>query len=356
MKLARSWTLTLIITFGAILWMASGVFITDDDHENTLRGDGASVPPLNVRVEPSVAESMTNRLILQGQTLAKRKVTVRAETGGVVTDVLLKRGDKVKLGASLIRLALEDREARLTEATSLLEERQVQYQAAQSLKQSGFQAETEMAHAKAALDAAKSIVKLAELELDRINVKAPIPGILNSRLVEVGDFVARGDPLATVVDLDPIRVVGLVSERYLGQVQVGKAGEVRLLDNTQVKATVTYVGSVASESTRTFPVEMEIANPQGKIIEGITAELHLPIKEVLAHKIAPSALSLLDDGTLSVKAIDEASVVVAHPVRILGDSSDGIWLGDLPPNLSVITVGHEFVKPGEKVTAVTHSP
>jgi len=351
MKLPRSWTLTLTITLLVVLWVLSGSF-SEDDIKVAPAEQNPIAKQLNVRVESSVAEPMTNRFILQGQTLAKRKITLKAETSGTVKSIQIDRGELVKPGAKLLQLAVDIRDARLVEAKSLLLEREAQYAAAKSLKQEGFQAEIEIAKAKAELDSAKSMVTMAELELERINVEAPISGIVNTRMVEIGDYVSPGDPLLVIVDLNPIRIVGQVSERYLGQIQVGKVGEIRLLDNTIIKASVSYVGSVASENTRTFPVEMEIPNPRGEIIEGITAELHLPIKKVMAHKIPPSALSLLDNGTLSVKAVDKESVVIAHPIQILGETKDGIWLGGLPPKLSIITVGHEFVKPGEKVLAV----
>lgn len=350
MTIPRSWMLTLSITAAVMLWMISGV-IFSPTQENTNTAPVTSAPP-KVRVQISTAQPMTNRLTLQGQTQADRTVTVKAETAGVVKNISVEKGTQVKAGSVLLKLALENREARLLEARSLLAERKTEYQAVQSLKKSGYQAETELARAKAALDSATAAVRLAELELERITITAPIPGIVDQRFVEVGDFVNRGDPVAELVDLDPIRVVAQVSERYLGKIKMDKAGEVRLLGGTMVPATVTYVGSSANESTRTFPVEMQIPNPDGLIIEGITAELHLPIEQILAHNVPPSVLSLLDNGELSVKAVDENNKIITYPIQILGDSSDGIWLGGLPDKLTLVVVGHEFVLPQQTVIPV----
>ena len=350
MALSRSWILTLAITAAVFLWMLSGtLFSPKPQNTNT---PPVQPPPPKVRVQISVAEPMTNRLTLQGQTFADHTVTVKAETHGVVKQTSVEKGATVSAGAQLIKLALEDREARLQEARSLLLQRKTEYQAVQSLKKSGFQAETELARAKASLDSAAAAVRLAELELQRTTITAPIPGIVDQRFVEVGDFVNRGDPVATLVDLNPIRVVAQVSERYLGQITLGNSGEVRLLDGEGIPAKVTYVASTASESTRTFAVEMQIPNDDGVIIEGITAELHLPVAEILAHNVPPSVLSLLDNGQLSVKAVDEHSQILAYPVRILGDSSDGIWVDGLPAKVSLVVVGHEYVLPGQTVVPV----
>jgi len=351
MTLPHSWILTILITLAAVLWMASGAFRSEStDSVATESVEKSSL--LKVRVKHSVAQSMTNRLVLQGQTLAERKVTISAETGGVIKSVQAQRGQQVKSGDGLMKLHLDARKVRLGEARSLLKQRKTEYDAVLSLKKSGYQAETEVARAKAALDSARTTLLMAELELERVSIKSPIDGVVDNRLVEVGDFVARGDPVAVVVDLDPIRVVAQVSERYLGQVATGTQGEVRLLDGTVTSATVSFVGAIARSATRTFPVEMEIPNPNGQIIEGITAELHLPIKEIVAHKLAPSVLSLLDNGALSIKALADDNTVISFPVTVLGDSQEGIWLGGLPQQLNIIVVGHEFVKAGNQVLPV----
>jgi multidrug efflux system membrane fusion protein len=340
--------LTLAITAAVILWMISGTVFSPEPQPTAV--EPATPKPPKVRVQISEARPMTNHLTLQGQTLADRTVTVKAETHGVVKQTLVDKGAQVNTGDTLVKMAIDDRQARLLEARSLQMERKTEYLAVQSLKKSGYQAETELARAKAALDAAKASVRVAELELERTTIHAPITGIVDIRYVEVGDFVSRGDPVAALVDLDPIRVVAQVSERYLGRIKVDKSGEVRLLDGSTVPAQVTYVGSSASKSTRTFAVEMQIPNPDGLIIEGITAELHLPIAQIRAHNVPSSVLSLLDNGELSVKAVDANNQIIAYSVEVLGDSSDGIWLGGLPEKITLVVVGHEFVQPHQTVT------
>lgn len=347
MTIPRSWLLTLAIIAAVVLWMLSGALFAPEIQATDVAS--ATAGPLQVRVQVSSAQPMTNRLILQGQTQADRTVTVKAETNGVVRQVLVDKGTRVERDDTLLKLAVEEREARLLEARSLRLERKAEYQAAEALKKSGYQAETQLAQARAALDAAEAGVRVAQLELQRTTVSAPFAGIVNRRFVESGDFVSRGDPLAELVDLDPIRVVAQVSERYLGRIGIDNAGEVRLLGGRMEAAKVTYIGASASKTTRTFPVEMQIPNSAGRIIEGITAELHLPIEQIRAHNVPPSVLSLLDNGQLSVKAVDADNRIIAYPVEVLGDNSEGIWLGGLPEKLTLVVVGHEFVQPRQVV-------
>lgn len=306
----------------------------------------------DVRVTHSEARPMIDRLLVQGQTQAERKVTVRAETDGMVNEVLVEKGAHVAEGELLVQLDMDERQARLQEARAELSRRRLEFQAAERLEQQELQSEAAVAEARAALESALAETAMAALEVERVAITAPIEGTLDSRTVEVGDFVTRGQAVGTIVDLDPIRVVGQVSERYLGQMAEGQPGEARLFGGAAIQGTISYVGAVASEQTHTFPVELQIPNPDGLIIEGITAALSLPVAQSFAHRLPQSALSLNDAGALGVKAVDADNRVVFYEVQILGDSEEGMWLGGLPPELTVITIGGEFVKPGQHVHPV----
>ena len=351
--LSKGWLIAGSIFLALVLWMLSGPVSDGRQHAPAASDDAPASKPL-VRIRESSAQPMTNQLSLTGRTLADRTVTIRAETAGRVETLLVERGAAVAAGDSLLRFAVEDRQVRLLQARSALAEAEANHRAARALKQQGFEAQTELARRLAALDAAKAALRAAELELERAEVEAPIAGVVNERRVEVGDFVDRGDPLAVVVDLDPMRVVGQVSERYLGQIAVGTAGTARLLDGVQYPGKVRYVGRIADEITRTFPVELEIDNGDGHLIQGITAELFLPIAEVHAHLLPPSVLTLADNGALGVRAV-AAGKVRFHEVQIVGNSDSDVWLAGLPQRLDIITAGQAFVRAGQSVTVAAES-
>ena len=199
------------------------------------------------------------------------------------------------------------------------------------------------------LDAANAAVLAAKIDIGHTYIRAPFDGVLDKRVVELGDFLDIGDHVATIVDLDPCLVVGQVSERELGKLAVGARGTARLVTGQSVEGTIRYIASVADPETRTFRVELEIPNPERHIPDGVTAELRLPIEKVRAHRVSPAVLTLADDGTVGVKAVDALNVVHFHPVEIIRDTVDGVWLGGLPEKLTLITVGQEYVHDGMRV-------
>lgn len=353
----RSWMIAAAIAIVATAWVLSGQLPGSDSAEAEVQESSAAVPAeevlAKVRVDRVSAEPMINTLTLQGRTLADRKVEIRAEATGLIEAVLAKRGAQVASGTALVRIDVDDRMARLDEANALLAQRQIEFDAARQLNERGYRADTQLAQSQAALDAARATVEIAELAVSNLTIRAPFDGVVEHRYVEIGDYVDYGDPVAMLVDLDPLRIVGQISERYLGQIAPGRVGSAHLVDGRVVDGAVSYVGSVADEVTRTFTVEIEIDNAGGQMIEGLTAELTLPIRQVLAHRVSPAVLSLSNEGEIGVKAVDENGIVLFYPVEILGGTEDLIWVGGLPETLDMIVVGQEFVLNGQLVQPVS---
>ena len=137
-----------------------------------------------VQVREQVVEPLSREITVTGQTRASRRVTVRAETVGAVEDVLVPRGNRVERGQLIIRIALDDRMARLAEAKALLVQRQIEYNAVLTLAEKEFRAETQVAEAKALLHAARAAVKVIEVNISKTSISAPFAGVLEERPVD----------------------------------------------------------------------------------------------------------------------------------------------------------------------------
>jgi len=360
--MTRSWLIAIIFAVAAAAWIGSGLLGggSDANGETTAgptTGAGADAqPPPQVRTREIVAEPMVDEITVQGRTIANRKVVVRAEVSGVIDAVPAARGATLERGGLIARIEVDDREARLEEARAELAAAQIEYDAAERLNTQGYRADTQLARARADLDAARAALRLAELRVANLEVRAPFGGILHERMVEVGDYVSDGDEIGMLVELDPLRVAGQISERHLGEIEIGTVGTVALVDGYAVDGTVSYVGAVADETTRTFTIEMEIANPDRRIIEGLTAELTLPVSNVIAHRVSPAVLHLADSGEIGVLEVLEDDTVAFRPVRIVGSAPDAVWLAGLPERLRIVTVGLGFIKPGQTVDPTPEGP
>lgn len=351
----RSVLTALLLAVAAVAWIGSGImFPTSPPAQQRLVGAPTpqnTAPAPAVRVVSASARPYLAELVINGRTEATRRVTLRGQTEGRVASVVAGKGAALAQGDVILTLEIDDRQARMAEARATLALRQTEYNASETLAERGFRAETARSQAQAQLEAARAAVETLRLDIERTTLRAPFDGILNDRPVEVGDFVRMGDTVATIVDLDPMIAVGQVSERDVADLAIGQTGTMRLPQGDTVTGVIRFISAAADPATRTFRIELEVPNPDHAIRDGVTAELRLPRREIMAHLVSPAVLTLAEDGVLGVKVVEDGTARFL-PVRIVADAQDGIWLAGLPPTVELIVVGHEFVLDGQKVTPV----
>ncbi len=358
-----------------------------DEADNGAR----AVPVVAMRSE---AKNIDGAVILRGRTEAARQVDVRAETSGNIISTPLRKGAFVEEGDLLCQLdpgtreiALREAdarlleaaarhpeaEARLAEAKARLAEAEINDRAALRLSEGGFASETRVAQTTAAVEAARAGVQAAnsgvesakagvqsaeagvaaaQNELGKLEIHAPFAGLLEIDSAELGSLQQPGSLCATIIQLDPIKLVGFVPETMVDRVEVGAAAGARLSSGGEVFGTVTFLSRSADPATRTFRVDVDVPNADLSIRDGQTAEIAIHADGDTAHLIPQSALTLDDEGTLGVRIVLESAAAFA-PVSVIRDTTEGIWVVGLQPQVEVIVVGQEYVTDGVLV-AVTY--
>jgi len=355
LRIDRSIVIAAVVAALLAAWQLSGFLPRNSDAEgkapDPARGAGAE-DHVSVRVRSVLARPRQADLTIRGRTEAIRKVSVRAEVEGVVTALPVEKGGVVKAQDVLCELSIDSRQARLEEARAVLEQRKLEYSGNKKLAQKGFRSETQIAAARAAYDAARAQYKAIEIEIGDTKIRAPYDGVLDERAVEIGDFMRKGDVCGVVVDQDPFLVVGQVAEKEVGLIRTGDEGWARLVTGQSVAGKVRFIAKQADPATRTFRVELEVPNKKRVLRDGVTAEIHIPVREVAAHLLPSAILSLDDKGVVGVRIVDSNNRVRFSSVTIVAETNDGVWVTGLPDKVTVITVGQEFVTEGQTVDPV----
>lgn len=314
--------------------------------------DGAA--PVKVMVIDSRAIEATETKRLRGRTEASRLVEVSAETEGLIASESLPAGTRVAAGATLCRLDPGSRRAELVEAEAKLEEARAEAEAAERLSQQGFTAETTRRTRVAALEAARAAVERIRLDIERLEITAPFAGTLVEDTPQIGARLGLGETCATVVDLSTLDVVAFVSERDVDRLEEGQEVAVRLVNGETRRGTIRDIAATADVETRTYRVEATVDNADGRLRDGMTAEIAVEIAAGLAHRLPQSVLTLDDEGRLGVRVVrDGRAAFVA--VRLLRDTEGSAWIEGLPETARVIAVGQEFVRDGRAVEAVPYA-
>jgi multidrug efflux system membrane fusion protein len=219
----------------------------------------------------------------------------------------------------------------------------------------GYGSEPGVRAARAALQSAEAGVEAARREIERLEIRAPFAGLLEDDAAELGALLQPGGLCATVTQLDPIRLVGYVPEAEVDRVAPGAMAGGRLASGREVVGRVTYVSRIADPQTRTFRTEVTVPNAALDIRDGQTVEMLIRTEGVEAHLVPGSALTLDDDGRLGVRVVDEDSRARFVPVGVLRDTVDGMWVSGLPPEVTLIVLGQEYVTDGVPVDVTLRS-
>ena len=348
--------IAVIIALAGLAWIGSGMMSEDKVPEATqgaVQKQEPQTPKIpEVRVKDMTAENYTDDVILTGRTQASQRVDMKAETSGQVKVVDKEEGDSVSAGDILAELEIREREARKTEAQKRVSQKEIEYNAAKKLEKKGFNSKVRLAQAVAELEDARAELESTSVDLSKTKIAAPFDGIIAMQDVEVGDYLAIGDPVFTIVNLNPIEFVGFVSERRVQDLEVGQTAYAEFLDNQTVEAKVTYIAPAADAETRTFRIVISTDNSDLKIKDGLTAKIRIPVADRKAHKISPAILALNDAGQVGVKIVNAQNIVEFIPVKILADQPDAMWIAGPPATAKIITVGQDFVGAGQTVKPV----
>jgi len=347
---------------------------------------------VKVVVKTLSAEQIDSAVVLRGQTAAARQVELRAETTAVVVSEPLRKGTHISEGQTMCRLEegtrqsalaqaraelaeaesrVPESEARVEEAKALLAEAKINQNASARLNEDGFASTTQLASSDAAvaaaeasvssaqsglraarsgIEAATAAVAVAQAELEHLVIKAPFSGLLESDTAELGSLLQAGALCGTIIQLDPVKLVGFLPETEVNRVRVGAMARARLAaGGGEVVGAVTFISRSADPETRTFLTEINVPNPELKIRDGQTAEILISSDGAMAHLVPQSALTLNADGTLGLRVVTPDNIVDFYPVEIIRDTADGIWVTGLPETADVIVVGQEYVIKGVEV-------
>ena len=291
MKIRQTYITSFITLVIAILWMLSGM-LADDEFEVKTKTQLETIS--SVTVLNSTAAEKAKKIKVSGTTEADKLIKIRAEASGTVVSRPVQQGQFVKKDQLICQL----------------------YNASRS-----------------------SYPK----------VKAPFDGYLETFSVKEGDYLNTGAVCATIIDPDPMRLIGEVSEKEINFVKVGAKAEAELISGKKVEGVVSFVSTSANKGTRTFRVEIDVKNSDRSIRDGVSAQIAIKGDIILAHKISPSILMLGEAGELGIRTVNEDDQVEFKKIDILEDSMEGIWITGLPKNTRIITVGQEYVFQGQTV-------
>jgi len=347
-----SYLIALGLLLALVLWIASGHLERSEPATASPAAVAPASAPMKVRVADYRAETITRSVRVQGQLEPWRSVNLRAETAGTVETLAVRQGDRVQRGDLLVRIAMEDREIRLARAEAQLAQSRADLEATQRLFDKQLTSDNSLKAAQAGLAVAQAEIAAIRLDIERTSLRAPFDGVVEEIPVELGTLLERGDKVLRIVDDTRLKATAQVPQQHVANLNGGQPAAVELITGTQLEGRLIYIARVADTATRSFRVEVELANPAAALSSGFSAVLDFPVGEIEAHFVSPALLVLHDDGRLGVMQVTGQGQAAFRPVELVRSEKGGAWISGLPPQVRLITFGQGFISDGEAVTPV----
>lgn len=349
------------------------------------RKDKASTPDMGprarmqadaplVRVQQVVAKEITGTREYVGRVEAIDSVDLVARVSGYLESVDFVEGRDVKAGDLMFTIEKErfraetearrgavlQIEANLVEAEKYL--RRLQSAKLESVPEKDIEsAQRDVDYNGAQLISAKANLKLSEIDLGYATVRAPMPGRVTKKRYSVGDYVGPSSgTIATVIKIDPIRVVCSMSEvEYLNlMARSGASPEKIYRPALRLANGSLYPGSgewdfanpVIDAATGTISLWSRYANPDGLLIPGGYATVILsPVKGEVLPLVPQSAVMESREGSYVyiVGKDDIAEMRIIKKRSVLG--TDWIVEEGIEPGETVVVEGIQKVRPGVAV-------
>ncbi len=329
----------------------------------TLAGCGSDAPgprsgpggaPATVTAHVVASDEWVDQIEALGTARANESVTITAKVTEVVRSVRFDDGDRVRQGDVLVELTGQAETANLREAQASLNEAQQQLERLEPLVSQGTLPRAQLDTQRALRDTARARADAIRARLAERVITAPFAGVLGFRQVSDGALVMPGTVIATLDDIDLIKLDFTVPERYLSTLAAGQAIVARSVawPDRPFNGKVTSIGSRVDPVARAVALRAELANPEHMIKPGmlLTVELATQPRQAL---VIPE-LALIQVGTRqSVFRLNEDDTVTEVDVRTgarrLGDVEilDGLAAGD-----RIVHEGTGKLRDGLRVTVV----
>ncbi len=236
-------------------------------------------PPEAVTTMKAPREEWPATLSAIGTVTAVSGVTVSADLPGVVESISFESGRTVQQGDVLVRLDARQERAQLAAAESARDLAKLNLDRAVGLAKQGILAQSDYDRSSAEFAQAEARVGEIKATIQRKEIRAPFSGELGLRQVNLGQYLAGGDPIVTVQAIDPVYVTFSLPQQELPKLKVGGAVTVKAegLAGPEPVGRITALDAVVDQATRNVQVQATFANAKGRLRAGMFVQAHVAL-------------------------------------------------------------------------------
>lgn len=329
----------------------------DDGAQQPLRVEKVT----NVQVQPVAAADVQETFTLPGTLEAWEDLTLAAELAGAVRWIGPKEGGRLEEGDVILRIDPETAAANLAQEQADYALQQKQLQRMEELLAQKFVSPQEYEEARRAYQMAEASLKRARVALEKSTLRSPVAGVLDRLLVDRGEYVSEGTPVALVVQVDRLKVLVEVPEKDVPFLKSGDRVEV-LPAAIQGPAAEERSGDLihlaykADPVTRTYLAKVAVDNRSGELRPGMIVRVGL-VRRNLEGVIAIPLYAVMDRAGAKVVFVEEDGIARMRPVTLGAVVGDRVVVtAGLSRDENLIVQGQQLITDGAKVRSEESAP
>lgn len=316
----------LIIATMAGIFIATGCSKNSGDQEN--QADNA----VSVTIIPVRTQDMNNTLNLLGNVNGNQEVRVFSKIPDRITELAVDMGDPVSDGSliavvenSKIRSQVNQVKANLEQARAQLANLETEYNRMQQLyKQNAVSQQqydgtkTQMEATQAQVRALEEGLNQAKSQLEDSYIRSPIDGVIGQRFLSVGDMAVGQLPVVTVVQMDTVKIMVNVIEKYASNIKVGLPAKITIasLRDTSFTGKITKISPVIDPQSRMILTEIKVPNSERELKPGMFADVRIILESHPDAMVIPQ-YAILQKTELNITPTGDQEIVRQDHVYVV---------------------------------------
>lgn len=307
-----------------------------------------------VKIMEVQGSSFTEKFKVTGVLKPYESAKLSSEEGGIIVSLTKDKGSRVGRGDVIARLLKDADYAAYEQSLAQYNLAKENYDRTERLYIDGVATEQQYTSAKLQLDIAEKSVKIYETRLRKAVVISPISGIVDAKYMNRGEMSSPGAPILSIINVSKVKVSVGIPERYVNDIVKGQRVKVNIdvFPDDEFYGTISYIAPALNPATRTFEIEVVIANPNGKLKPEMAASMEFTKKE-MDNVVVLNQDMIIDNVEEQFVFVLEGDIARKRLLKLGGrhDNSvmieDGLMIGE-----KFVSEGFQFLADGDKVQVV----
>ncbi len=309
-----------------------------------------------VKVFPAKPGSFIQTRTVSAETQANKDITLSSETNGKVEWMKVSVGDTVRPGQLIARIDEQMAKAQLAVASANYNFALSNYERQKQIYDKKIISDQQFDAARTQMETTKAGLELSRIQMKNTGIYAPFGGIVAALFVKENELTNIGRPVVRIVNLDTIKIVVAVVEQDMTNLRINDHAvvEINSIKNGQYNGSINKIGSVADPSSKTFPVEILVSNPDHTIKAGMVSTVKFTINRYSNVFVVPQDIIVEGENSKGIMTVSN-NIVELKKVEVTLPEKDKIAiLSGISEGDKIIFVGHKSVSAGDRVTILPY--